>query len=196
MVSFLHNDLLEHYNPAAYRRLAHALDHVSTWLGDTSQSRVGPLRLRVRFPSEQTGHLEPLVVTGLSFKADFIYLFYTDASHIQVGFEHTSYGGALTKPPVETDYGAQHTMEIEMGSLYPPADHPYFDGMPAEEVARLKRKLSVTLDGREILSGDYTFYDSSPGDVSVGRNPVSSAFGKRFTGQVLDISRGAAGKVP
>ena len=181
-VSLQHNDLLEHYNPAAYRRLAHAFNHVSSWLGETSPSRTGPLRLRLRFPVGQTGHLEPLVVTGLSFKADFIYLFYADAGHVQVGFEHTSYGGALTKPPVQTDYGAEHTVEIEMGSLYPPVEHPYFDGMAPAEVARLKRTLRVVLDGREVLSGDYSFYDSSPGDVSVGRNPVSSAFGKRFTG--------------
>jgi hypothetical protein len=192
-VSFQHNDLLEHYNPAAYRRLAHAFDHVSAWLGATSPARTGPLRLRVRFPQDQTGHLEPLVVTGLSFKADFIYLFYTDAHHIQVGFEHTSYGGTLTKPPLEVDYSAEHTVDIEMGSLYPPIEHPFYDGMPLAEIARLKRTLRVVLDGHEVISGDYNFYDSSPGDVSVGKNPVSSAFGKRFTGQVLEVSRARAG---
>ena len=191
-VSLQHNDLLEHYNPAAYRRLAHFFDHVSSWMGETAPSKTGPLRLRLRFPRGLTGHLEPLVVTGLSFKADFIYLFYTDDSHIQVGFEHTSYGGALTKPPVAVDYSAEHTMEIEMGSLYPPLAHPYYDAMGPSDVARLKRTLRIALDGRVLLSGDYSFYDSSPGDVSVGSNPVSSAFGKRFTGQILSASRGAA----
>ncbi len=93
-VSLLHNDLLEHFNPSAYGRLAHAFNHLSSWLDETSAARTGPLRLRLRFPADKAGRLEPLVVTGLSFKADFIYLFYTDASHIQVGFEHTSYGGA------------------------------------------------------------------------------------------------------
>jgi hypothetical protein len=195
-VSFQHNDLLEHYNPAAYRRLAHAFDRVSAWMGETSPAKTGPLRLRIRFPAGQTGHLEPLVVTGLSFKADFIYLFYTDDRHIQVGFEHTSYGGALTKPPVDVNYSTEHSVEVEMGSLYPPVEHPFFDGMAPAEVARLKRTLRVVLDGRVLLSGDYGFYDSSPGDVSVGRNPVSAAFGKRFTGQILDIARPGAGKGP
>jgi hypothetical protein len=135
------------------------------------------------------GQLEPLVVTGLSFKADFVYLYYTDEHHIQVGFEHTSFGGALTKPALEVDYAAEHTVEIDMGSLYPPVDHPYFDGVATGDVTRLKRTLRVKLDGREILSGDFAFYDSSPGDVTVGANPVSDAFGKRFTGEILDISR-------
>lgn len=188
-VSFLHNDLFEHYNPAAYQRLARAFDHVSSWIGETSPAKTGPLRLRLRFPKDQTGHLEPLVVTGVSFKADFIYLFYTDDGDIQVGFEHTSYGGALTKPPIEVDYSAEHTMEIEMGSLYPPIEHPFYDAMPQAEISRLKKTLRITLDGREILSGTYDFYDSSPGDVSIGRNPVSEAFGRRFTGQLLEISR-------
>jgi len=187
--SLQHNDLLEHYNPGTYRRLAHAFNHVSLWLGQTSASHTGPLRLRLRLPGNRMGQLEPLVVTGLSFKADFVYLYYTDEHHIQVGFEHTSFGGALTKPALEVDYAAEHTVEIDMGSLYPPVDHPYFDGVATGDVTRLKRTLRVKLDGREILSGDFAFYDSSPGDVTVGANPVSDAFGKRFTGEILDISR-------
>jgi hypothetical protein len=196
LASIGHNDLYQYYSPASYRRLAHAFDHVSTWLGETSPSRTGPLRLRLRFPRDRTGQLEPLVVTGLSFKADFIYLFYTDSSHIQMGFEHTSYGGALTKPPIEIDYGSEHTLEIDMGSLYPPVEHPFYDGMAPEKIARLKRTLRIALDGREVLAGTYDFYDSSPGDVSVGRNPVSDAFGTRFSGQVLDVRRVPAAKEP
>ena len=195
-VSFQHNDLLEHYNPSAYRSLAHAFDHVSAWLGETAPSKVGPLKLRLRFPRDRTGQLEPLVVSGVSFKADFIYLYYTDDSHIQVGFEHTSYGGALTKPPIAIDYGAEHTVEIEIGSLYPPVDHPFYDGMNKSEIARLKHTLRVEIDGREVLAGSYDFYDASPGDVNVGRNPVSEAFGRRFTGQLLNLSRAGVGPGP
>jgi len=195
-VSFQHNDLLEHYNPSAYRNLAHAFNPVSAWLGETAPSKVGPLKLRLRFPKDRKGQLEPLVVSGVSFKADFIYLYYTDDTHIQVGFEHTSYGGALTKPPIAIDYAAEHSVEIDIGSLYPPIDHPFYDGMPQSEIARLKHTLRVDLDGRTILSGSYDFYDSSPGDVTVGRNPVSEAFGRRFTGQLLAISRAPVSPSP
>ena len=194
LVSVGHNDLFQYYNPNAFRSLAHAFDHVSAWLGETSPSRTGPLQIRLRFPLDRTGQLEPLVVTGLSFKADFIYLYYTDSSHIQLGFEHTSYGGALTNPPIEIDYGSEHALEIDMGSLYPPVEHPYYDGMAPAETTRLKRTLRVVLDGREVLAGTYDFYDSSPGDVSVGRNPVSDAFGRRFTGQLLEVGRMPAAK--
>jgi hypothetical protein len=193
-VSFQHNDLLRIFNPAAYRNLAHAFNHWSIWSGQTSPTKVGPLQLRLKFPTDKKGELEPLLVTGLSFRADFIYLFYTDEDEIQIGFEHTSYGGDMTKPPIEIDYGAEHTLEIEMGSLYPPVEHPFYDSMPQAEIARLKRTLRVVLDGKEVLAGTYDFYDSSPGDVSIGRNPVSDAFGRRFTGQILESVRLPAGK--
>jgi hypothetical protein len=193
-VSLEHNDLFEYYNPIAFRQMAHALDHLSSWFGETSPSKTGPIQLRLRFPRDQTGHLQPLVVTGVSFKADFIYLYYTDENHIQVGFEHTSYGGAMTKEPIETDYAAEHVIEITMGSLFPPADHPYFDKKDNAEKTRLKHSLKVVLDGHELLSGRYDFYDSSPGDVSIGLNPVSEAFGRRFTGQILHDERMTTGK--
>jgi hypothetical protein len=188
LVSLQHNDLLRHFNPQAYRRLAHAFDHVSVWLGQTAEDKVGPLRMRLVFPTKRIGQLEPLVVTGLSFKADFLYLYYTDPSHIQIGFEHTGYGGPITGP-IRIDYASAHALRVEMGSLYPPVEHPYYDRTAPGDIARLKHALRVTLDGRTVLEGWKDFYDSSPGDVSVGRNPVSNAFGRRFTGEILESAR-------
>jgi len=189
IVSILHNELYRISNPASYDRMARTFNHASEWMGTTSADKIGPLRLRLKFPTDKAGTLEPLVVTGLSFRADFIYLYYTDQYSIQVGFEHTSYGGDITKPPIDIDYGAEHTLEVYMGSLYPPFEHPYFERMSPTEVTRLKRTLRIVLDGQEVLAGNYDFYDSSPGDVTVGRNSVSDAFGRRFTGQIINVSR-------
>ena len=187
-VSLQHNELLAYHNPVTYRRLAHAFNRWSQWW---PAGESGPLRIDLTLPKNRTGKLEPLLVTGLSFRADFLYIFYKDESHIQLGFEHTSYGGPMS-PPLEIDYDLPHVLEVQMGSLYPPVDHPYFDGKTAEEVARLKRTLLVKLDGRVIHSGQFDFYDSSPGDVVVGRNPVSEAFGRKFTGVVRGVTRPAS----
>jgi hypothetical protein len=187
-VSLQHNELLRYHNPATYQKIAHAFNHVSVWFGQTSPTKVGPLLIRLKLPQERTGKLEPLIVTGLSFRADFLYFFYTDEHHIQIGFEHTSYGGPMTEP-LEIDYSKEHSIQVEMGAFYPPLEHPYYDGMDAKEITRRKRTLSVVLDGRQVLSGTYDFYDSSPGDVSVGRNPVSEAFGRRFTGKIIELER-------
>jgi hypothetical protein len=136
-----------------------------------------------------------LVVTGLSYKADFLWIYYVDDHTIKLGFEHTSYGGPTTDG-IEIDYSAEHTLEVEMGSLFPPVEHPFYDGMTAARQALLKHTLRVRLDGNEILSGKYDFYDSSPGDVTVGRNPVSDAFGRRFDGQILAVHRLGVPAVP
>ena len=189
LVSLQHNELLRFHNPATYRSLAQTFNRVPSALGLPSAADSGPLRIRLQFPSDRTGQLEPLVVTGVSFRADFLYVFYTDAGHIQFGFEHTSYGGPMTKPPVAVDYGAEHRVEVQMGSLYPPVEHPFFAGMPAPEIAAMKRTLRVLLDGREVLAGQYDFYDASPGAVAVGFNPVQDAFGRRFSGQIVGIER-------
>lgn len=186
-VSLQHNELLKYHNPDTYGRLAHAFNHWSQWWFE-GKGRNGPLKIELVLPKNRTGKLEPLLVTGLSFRADFLYIYYKDEAHIQIGFEHTSYGGPMS-PPLEVDFDRPHVIEVEMGSLYPPVDHPYYDGKSAAEISRLKRTLLVKLDGRVVHSGDYDFYDSSPGDVSVGRNPVSEAFGRRFTGVVRSVTR-------
>jgi len=187
-VSLQHNELLRYHNPVAYQKIAHAFNHVSVWFGQTSPAKTGPLLIRLKLPQERTGKLEPLVVTGLSFRADFLYFFYTDDRHIQIGFEHTSYGGPMTDP-LEIDYSKEHSIEVEMGSFFPPVEHPYYDGMDQAEISRRKRTLSVKLNGRQVLAATCDFYDSSPGDVSVGRNPVSDAFGRRFTGKIIALER-------
>lgn len=192
LVSLQHNELLRFHNPTTYRSLAETFNRVPSLLGLPSSKDTGPLRIRLQFPSDRTGKLEPVVVTGVSFRADFLYVFYTDAGHIQFGFEHTSYGGTMTKPPVAVDYGAEHILEVEMGSLYPPEEHPYFAGVAVGDITRRKRTLRVTLDGREVLAGQFDFYDSSPGAVAVGFNPVQDAFGRRFTGRMLGSERLAA----
>ncbi len=188
LVSLQHNELLRHHNPALYARLARAANGLAEpFTGATRAS--GPLRIELRFPADRTGKLEPLVVTGVSFRADFLYVFYRDDRHIVLGFEHTSYGGPMS-PPIEIDYDERHLLEVEMGSLHPPREHPYWDSFGRDETEERKRMLRVRLDGATVLEAQVDFYDASPGHVAVGRNPVSDAFGRRFTGRIDRVTRG------
>lgn len=192
LVSLQHNELLKFHNPELYAALARTANGATEPLTRATRES-GPLRVEVTLPLDRTGKLEPLVVTGVSFRADFLYIFYKDERRIQIGFEHTSYGGPLS-PPFEIDYDVPHELVIEMGSLYPPREHPYWDTVPTEERERRKRTLRVRVDGRTILEGQVDFYDSSPGHIAVGRNPVSEAFGRRFTGVVRSVRRGGETK--
>lgn len=190
LVSLQHNDLLRFHNPATYAQLARTANGlVEPFVG--AGRRAGPLRIEFTLPPGRTGQLEPLVVTGWSFRADFLYIFYKDERHIQIGFEHTSYGGPMS-PPLRVDYDRPHVLEVDFGSLYPPREHPYFDGWSEEAIVRRKRTLLVKLDGQVVHEGLYDFYDASPGDVSVGRNHVSGAFGREFTGVIRKVELGPA----
>lgn len=186
--SIEHNDLFRYYRPDEYRRIAHAFDRIPDHLGATSPSRVGPLRIHLTLPGGTAGQLQPLVVTGVSFQADFLWIFYSDPHHVVIGFEHTSYGGPKSAP-IEVDYAAAHTLVVELGSLYPPPEDGYYDRMPAAEADRLQHTLRVELDGRVVLAGRQDFYEASAGEVAIGRNPVSDAFGRRFTGRILGVER-------
>lgn len=189
LVSLQHNDLLRVHNPATYAKLARAANGVTERL--TGGARLaGPLRIELSLPRERSGKLEPLVVTGWSYQADFLYVFYKDERHIQIGFEHTSYGGPMSAP-LRVDYGVPHVLEVDLGSLYPPREHPYFDGWSEAAVTQRKRTLLVKLDGAVVHEGLHDFYDASPGDVSIGRNHVSEAFGRRFTGVIRRVERPA-----
>lgn len=185
LVSLQHNELLKYHNPAGYAKIARTVNGVVP-----GRPESGPLRIDLTLPKERTGKLEPLVVTGWSFRADFLYLFYKDERHIQIGFEHTSYGGPMS-PPIRVDYDVPHVLEVDFGSLYPPREHPYFDGWTEEAVTARKRTLLVKLDGQVVHAGRFDFYDSAPGDVSVGRNHVSDAFGRKFTGVLRGVTRPA-----
>jgi len=188
-LSVQHNELLKFHNPATYGQLARTANGlVEPFVGAGRQA--GPLRIEFTLPQGRTGKLEPLVVTGWSFRADFLYIFYKDERRIQIGFEHTSYGGPMS-PPLRVDYDRPHVLEVDFGSLYPPKEHPHFDGWSEADIVRRKRTLLVKLDGQVVHEGLHDFYDASPGDVSVGRNHVSEAFGRKFTGTIRRVERPA-----
>ncbi len=188
-LSFQHNDLLRALDPSSYARLARFFNHASPLLEKLTGDDRGPLELKLRLPKDRFGKLEPLVVTGLSFRADFIYLYYTDPKHVQLGFEHTGYGGGVSQP-IAVDYDAVQTIRIEMGSLYPPETHPFFSDEPPSRILELKRRLKVWVNGVPYLDFNALFYDSSPKDVAVGHDPdFFSAFGKKFTGTIISNRR-------
>lgn len=187
LVSVQHNGLLAHYRPEAWQTTAARAERVTEPVFNAlGGANAGARRIVVHLPTNRTGQLQPLVVTGHSFQADFLWIHYYDERRIVVGFEHTSYGGPKTAP-FAVDYGADQVLEVEMGSFYPPRTHPYWDGVAAEEIERRKRTLRVTWNGRVLLEQEQDFYEASPGDVSVGRNHVSRVFGRAFSGEIVAV---------
>ena len=149
----------------------------------------GMLRLKLRWPIGHWPQSEPIVTTGSNEAGDIVYVIYHDAQHIRLGFDHWFKGGPLTKP-IPVDFTKEHELEISIGSLFPSAEDIVFVGVPADAVARLKNRVVIRLDGRTVIDSDAGCYDSSPDQVTVGRNTIrGTSCGPTFSGEMISIER-------
>ena len=188
MLSFQIHELLRQLNPQTHQQLARVFDYPSYWLEKIAGTRHGPLDIKLRFPKDRRGKIEPLVVTGRSFEADYVFAYYLDDRHVAIGFDHTSRGMQLSSPLL-IDYDAVHDLHVDMGSLYPPEAHPFFASMAEKEMTMLTRWLRISVDGKVVIEGRQEFYDASPESLFVGDNPNSDAYGRHFNGGILQILR-------
>jgi hypothetical protein len=188
LVSLQHNELLRAEHPEVYRRVAHASNWPAYWLDRLLGAKYGAVELKVVFPRGAAGQNEALVTTGHAFLADYVYVHYLDDETVQFGFEHTSRGGALGAP-AKIAPGATHLLRIDMGSLYPPPAHPWFDRFPREDVRRMTRTLRVTLDGTVVLQRTLEFYDAAERRPGIGTAGERPGFRRDFSGQLLSWRR-------
>jgi hypothetical protein len=132
---------------------------------------IGPLRLTLRFPKGRGGIGDPLVSTGKPGAGDIFFVTYLDADHVRFGIENS--GNVLTSSPVTVDFNKQHVINLEMGSFYPPnAD---FNGRSAAEIARLRTRYSVRLDGNLVIIAPRNFQPSEPGQIVTAVNTLQAS---------------------
>ncbi len=188
LASLQHNALLQAEHPAVYRKIARAANvppHVyDRWAG----VEYGPVELRVVFPLGVVGKVEPLVVTGRTFRSDFLYVHYLGDNLVRFGYEHTSVGGMVGETMTITP-GAVQTILVEMGSLYPPTAHPYFDGMPPAQARLRQRTIRVTLNGKVALFRSAELFDAVARQPDIGTARGRAGFSKPFSGQIVSQRR-------
>lgn len=158
--------------------------------GERDRLSYGPWRLNVRFPaSAPAGYHDPLLVSGVAGKGDFIYVFYPSPG--SVAFSHDSWGyGGETSSAVAVDLNADHRVEIEHGGLFPPLGDPVWSQIPEAGRADHKSRLRIKLDGVVILDGASHSDDASPASVTPGVNLIGgSSTGPRFLGRILSAER-------
>jgi hypothetical protein len=184
LASLQHNGLLQAEYPGVYRKLA-TVGNVPGYLWDRLVgTEYGPVEMKVVFPQGAAGKLEPLLVTGRSFRSDYLYVHYLTEDTVRFAYEHTSYGGAAGEA-VRIRPGAAHTLLIEMGSLYPPAAHPYFSAMPRMQARLRQRRIAVRMDGAEVFQRSADLYDAVSGRPDVGTAAGRPGFTRAFSGQIL-----------
>jgi hypothetical protein len=76
-----------------------------------------------------------------------------------------------------------------MGSLYPPASHPYFDKFEPGQVHLLQHLMRITVDGELTVEALADFYDASSPKPSIGTSDGRVAFKKPFSGQIISSKR-------
>jgi hypothetical protein len=182
-------DVYEAYHPDDYGRMARLFNQPVFWGQSLVHYHPTEPVVTVKLPTDKFGHVEPLLVVGENTLQDFLYLYYTAPSLLQVGFESIGHGGPVS-PPLAVDYGRPHTFEIFYGSFVPPQGHPLLAELTPDEAALLRRTLVVRLDGRVILDGWDDFHKTK--DLFYwGESPDDPAFGRRFSGEILSRSTAA-----
>jgi hypothetical protein len=141
----------------------------------------------LKFPTQAFGKVEPLLVTGDYPQQDFLYLYYTDPSHLRIGFESMGWGGPVSAP-IPIDYDRAHTIDVLLGSALPPPGHPSYRGRSPSDVAELRRELKIRLDGHVVLtSAKDPHLHATRERWFWGESPFDAAFGTRFTGQFTGL---------
>ena len=188
LASWRHNELFRLEHPAAYSRLAHGWNRVSYAWDRWKGTAYGPLEMKVMFPTGRVGTLEPLVVTGHEFLSDYLFVSYPGTDSIQFGLEHTSRGTFLGEP-MRVVAGRAHDVRVDLGSLYPPAAHPYFDAMPAVEALLRQNTVRVTVDGRVALYDLVSTYDATGPTPALGTSEDRGPFSHPFSGRIQSAHR-------
>lgn len=175
---------LRRLSPGTYSRLGTWLNLPSQWRETFSGVRHGPLELELHLPTGRppVGTREALVSTGFYDTGDHVFVQYEENRQIRLGYVHDGSPEVLSRPLTVTD-AAAHRVRVEMGSLYPPEEHPFFAEMPAAERSRLARRLSVWWDDEVVLDRYQRFNVSAAADVTIARTQFGAANLRRFTGE-------------
>jgi hypothetical protein len=175
---------------AAQRAFTGEIEHVErmdflSLSSEKFQTDPGPVRLVLKFPANVIGRTEPLLITGHREAGDILYVHYVDGSHVVFGYDHWSKGGPLSAP-IPVDYSATHTVEIQVGSLFPAEGEGGAPALPAS----VRDTVMIKLNGRTVFTHQEAAYPSTPAEILIGLNTIGATTCERlFTGRIFHRER-------
>ena len=86
---------------------------------------------------------EPLVVSGITGKADALGITYVDPTHIRLFWDHWGLGGP-TSDLISIEPGRTYALEVDMGSFYPEGATALSRILSGAQLAQ--RRLGVRID--------------------------------------------------
>jgi hypothetical protein len=173
-----------------YAAIEHGSNAVAHRIARVAGVSYGPLDAKITFPTNPANAREPLLTTGgLNGTGDIVYVRYESPELIRVGFFHLGSGGpeSRTFPVVP---GRAYSLQIRLGSLLPPNQHPEWQGADERTIAHTRRLLSVVLDQHVLLQAPVDTYPSTPNRIAVGANALASdVSAPKFSGTITQIRR-------
>lgn len=168
--------------PEQYEQVARVADRLVWPLHRLAGDRLGGMELVVRFGAGTPGVLEPLVVMGGGPDMDALLVKYTTPGRARLVFSHLNYG-EVESEEFDLKPGQARWLKFHVGSLYPPAWHPWYRSQP-RDMARAANRVSVKMDGVEILERDVNCYQASANQVRLGERNGFLLGEPRFSGEI------------
>ncbi|HVT73237.1 MAG TPA: hypothetical protein VHD61_08880 [Lacunisphaera sp.] len=177
------------YPTEAYRPLARLLGRPFWWWERLRGIGYGPVALQVQLPLDRTGAYEPLLSIGRGPEGELLYLFYESRESLRLGLVDTASVGPQSES-IAVDYAVPHRFEIHLGSLYPPSAHPLLAGLSDAQIAAVKHRLQVWLDGRVVFTAPAYFPSIAGGQVAFGQTDILRGYAtERFSGRIIRAER-------
>jgi len=149
----------------------------------------GPLDMTVTFARRPIESYEPLVVTGVEYQTDYVFVYYQSDTVIRLGYSSDAGGGVATSGDITVVPGRPYRLHIETGALYPPDSILFFKGWKTPDIDSVKSWVRIEMDGVPVLVTRKPWNDPAPGTLRLGRDARDQTFGRRFAGTIAAVSR-------
>jgi hypothetical protein len=184
----------QQWSPRQYTAVSNALDSPLFLMEGRDRSDIGPLKITLHPPFGSPGTRQCIVETGWPNQTDRLFIEVPDAGHLRFGYSHGSSALRFLSPPVAIAPDKSQSFEVDMGSLYPPANHPFYRGMSEAEVLHLRNWVRIRWNGAWIWEDPAQFYEAAPESIRVGRRASGLDGSPGFAGAVALRGRGTIDK--
>ncbi len=131
-------------NPRTYAAAAHALNAPSQWWAREKAVHFGPVDLVLHVPAESAEARTVLLANGRPQRVNQLILDRVDGDHVQLVLVQNEH--RVLESPELTVRGERLNIRLEAPWLYPPADHPYWDGREPAAARDLQTLFGIEWD--------------------------------------------------
>ncbi|MGA2691582.1 MAG: hypothetical protein ABSF76_04390 [Opitutaceae bacterium] len=180
--------VLELENPGAYRQLSRLFDRPADMWERLTGQRGGAIEMDVTFADRPRESVEPLLITGVEYQRDYVYVYYQSDRVVRLCYLHPG-DPVASSGDLAIEPGRTYRIRIECGALYPPEGSPAYDDWGQGEISAFKRWARIDLDGKTVVLEPRGSNEASPGSIQVGADRGNGYCGRRFAGTIRAVRR-------